>query len=78
MAISLLSTDSPLGIPAEAFTVTADRYGTAAAPQRRFVREIDPVSDAPTAVLELDSSHSPFLAQPAALATAIAGLYRRV
>ncbi|MFK0050244.1 hypothetical protein ACIQU4_40320 [Streptomyces sp. NPDC090741] len=97
-AISLLNTDSPLGIPAEAFTVTADRYGTAphtcvvcpsdnpipAALQRRFVREIGAVSIAPTTVLELDSSHSPFLVQPAALATAIAiatalaGLCRRV
>jgi hypothetical protein len=46
--------------------------------QRRFVREIDAVSNAPTTVLELDSSHSPFLSQPAALATAIAGLCRRV
>ncbi|WSW02405.1 hypothetical protein OG509_40175 (plasmid) [Streptomyces sp. NBC_01006] len=49
-----------------------------AALQRRFVREIDAVSDAPTTVLEPDSSHSPFLAQPAALATAIAGPCRRV
>jgi pimeloyl-ACP methyl ester carboxylesterase len=91
-AISLLSSDSPLGIPIEAFTVTAGRYGTVphayvvctkdnaipAALQRRFVREIDAVSNAPTTVLELDSSHSPFLSQPAALATAIAGLCRRV
>jgi hypothetical protein len=31
------------------------------------------VSAAPAAVVELDSSHSPFLSQPAALAAAIVG-----
>ena len=36
--------------------------------QRRFITEIDAVSQAPTTVVELDSSHSPFLSQPAALA----------
>jgi hypothetical protein len=90
-AISLLGTVSPLGVPAEALTVTAGRYGAVphtyvvctkdnaipVALQRRFVREIDAVSDAPTTVLELDSSHSPFLSQSAALATAITGLCTR-
>ncbi|RLU79725.1 hypothetical protein CTZ27_36460 [Streptomyces griseocarneus] len=90
-AIGLLGADSPLGIPTEAFTVTAGRYGTVphtyvvctkdnvipVALQRRFVREIDAVSDAPTTVLELDSSHSPFLSQPVALATAITELCTR-
>jgi hypothetical protein len=89
-AISLLSADSPLGVSTETFTVTAGRYGTVphtyvvctkdnavpVAPQRRFVREIDAVSDTPTAVLELDSSHSPFLSQSAALAAAVTGLSR--
>ncbi|MFK0296298.1 alpha/beta fold hydrolase [Streptomyces sp. NPDC090442] len=90
-AISLLSADSPLGIPTEAFTVTAGRYGTVphtyvvctkdntipVALQRRFVREIDAVSNASTTVVEIDSSHSPFLSQPAALATEIAALCGR-
>jgi hypothetical protein len=40
--------------------------------QRRFIAEIDAVSTAPTAVVELDSSHSPMLSQPAALAAIIA------
>nr|WP_107502543.1 alpha/beta fold hydrolase [Streptomyces noursei] len=91
-AICLLSADSPLGIRTETFTVTAGRYGTVphtymvctkdntipVALQRRFVREIDAVSSTPTPVLELGSSHSPFLSQPAALATAIAALCTRV
>jgi pimeloyl-ACP methyl ester carboxylesterase len=86
-AISLLEPDSPMGIPAEAFPVTAGRYGTVphayvictkdkALPvslQRRFVAEIDAVSATPTAVTELDTAHSPFLSQPTALAAAIAG-----
>ncbi|MCU1686275.1 MAG: hypothetical protein JWQ81_7014 [Amycolatopsis sp.] len=80
--------DAPAGIPTEAITVTADRYGTVphtyvlctkdnAVPpalQRRFVREIDAVSNTPTQVAEFDSSHSPFLSQPATLADVIAGV----
>jgi pimeloyl-ACP methyl ester carboxylesterase len=86
-AISLLEPDGPIGIPAEACPVTADRYGSIphayvvctkdnaipVALQRRFIDEIDVVSATPTAVTELDSSHSPFLSQPAALAAVIAG-----
>jgi pimeloyl-ACP methyl ester carboxylesterase len=86
-AIGLLGSDAPASLVAEAFAVTAGRYGTIphtyvictrdktmpAALQRRFVDEIDAVSATPTAVVELDSSHSPFLSQPAALAAAIAG-----
>ncbi|MFF2375266.1 alpha/beta fold hydrolase [Streptomyces xiamenensis] len=86
-AIALLSSDGPVGIPAEELTVTAQRYGSVPhayvtcardnalplALQHRFIKEIDAVSAAPTAVTELDSSHSPFLSQPAALADAIAG-----
>ena len=85
-AIALLNPDSPVGIPTEELTVTAQRYGSVPhsyvvceqdnvvpmALQRRFVREIDAVSASPTSVTELDSSHSPFLSQPAALAEAIA------
>lgn len=87
-AISLLGPDAPAGIPTEAITVTADRYGTVPhtyvlctkdnavppASQRRFVREIDAVSNTPTQVAEFDSSHSPFLSQPATLADVIAGV----
>ncbi len=87
-AISLLGPDAPAGIPGEAFTVTPGRYGaiphtyvTCAnynaipiALQRRFIEEINAISSTPTTVVELDSSHSPFLSQPAALATAIAEL----
>ncbi len=89
-AITLLNQDAPVGVPAEVFSVTPGRYGTIphtyvtctkdnAIPmplQRRFLAEIDAVSKAPTAVVELDSSHSPFLSQPAALAAAIAGACR--
>ena len=37
--------------------------------QRLFVTEIDAVSAKPTTVVEIDTSHSPFLSQPAELAT---------
>ncbi|WHT15688.1 alpha/beta hydrolase [Crossiella sp. CA-258035] len=84
--IALLSPDGPLGIPAEELTITPERYGSVPhsyvvctkdnaipiALQQRFITEIDAVSAAPTTVTELDSSHSPFLSQPAALAEAIA------
>jgi pimeloyl-ACP methyl ester carboxylesterase len=84
-AITLLGSDAPAGVPAEAFTVTRGRYGEIPhtyvtctkdntipiAMQRRFISEIDAISQTPTTVVELDSSHSPFLSQPAALATAI-------
>jgi len=87
-AICLLSTDGPAGLAGTAFEVTKARYG--AIPhayvitkrdnvvrntlQHRFVKEIDAVSARPTVVTELDSSHSPFLSQPAALAEFIASL----
>ncbi|MCF3960674.1 alpha/beta fold hydrolase [Streptomyces fuscigenes] len=84
-ALSLLTPDAPAGIAAESITVTAERYGAiphtyvvctrdnAIRPdlQRLMVREIDAVSGTPTRVVELESSHSPFLSQPAALADAI-------
>jgi pimeloyl-ACP methyl ester carboxylesterase len=90
-AISLLGTDAPVGIPAEAFSVTPGRYGTVAhtyvmctkdnaipiALQRRFVDEINAVSAAPTVAVELDSGHSPFLSQPAELAAVIAESFGR-
>jgi pimeloyl-ACP methyl ester carboxylesterase len=89
-AISLLTSDAPIGIPAETLTVTAQRYGTVphtyllclrdkafpVALQRRFIAEIDAVSARPTTVRELDSSHSPFLSRPPELAQAIASAHR--
>ena len=39
--------------------------------QRRMIGEIDSISRVPTDVVELDSSHSPFLSQPAELAGVI-------
>ncbi len=88
-AVSLLNSDAPAGIATEAFTVTRERFGSVPhtyvacgqdqmirpALQERFVREIDAVSAAPTAVTHLDSSHSPFLSQPEALAEVIAALW---
>jgi len=85
-AISLLTPDGPAAIAAETVTVTPQRYGTIphtyvvclsdkafpVAMQRRFVTEIDAVSVKPTTVVELDTSHSPFLSRPAELAQAIA------
>jgi pimeloyl-ACP methyl ester carboxylesterase len=85
-AIGLLSTDGPAGLAAQAFARYRERYG--AIPhtyvtctkdntiphrlQQRFVREIDAVSSEPTALVELETSHSPFLSQPATLAAVIA------
>jgi pimeloyl-ACP methyl ester carboxylesterase len=85
-AVGLLTPDASTGVSKEAFPVTTGRYGTIPHPyvvctrdntnpiplQRLFIKEIDAVSSKPTAVVELDSSHSPFLSQPAALAAAIA------
>ena len=90
-AISLLTPDASTGVSKETFPVTAGRYGAIphtyvtcardnAVPfalQQRFINEIDAVSGAPTAVAALDSSHSPFLSQPAALAEVIARAGRR-
>ncbi|HTU07858.1 MAG TPA: alpha/beta fold hydrolase, partial [Trebonia sp.] len=87
-AISLLSTDAPAGIAATAFEVTKACYGAIPhayvmsardnmvrpALQRRLIKEIDAVSARPTVVTELDSSHSPFLSQPGALAGFIVSL----
>lgn len=88
-AISLLNTDAPVMLAGESFTVTSDRYGSVPhsyvvctqdnmirpALQRRLVREIDAVSVQATKVVELDSSHSPFLSQPVALAEAIGSVW---
>lgn len=89
-AISLLTPDGPLGIPAETFPVTTARYGSVphayvvctqdnalpVALQRLFIEEIDAVSATPTAVTEFDTSHSPFLSRPKDLAAVIADVCR--
>jgi len=88
-AISLLGADAPVGIPTETFAVSPERYGTVPhtyivctkdnmvpeALQRRFVDEIDAISLKPTTVFEFDSSHSPFLSQPAKLAATLADAF---
>ena len=91
-AISLLAADAPIGIAVEPIAVTAERYG--AIPhsfvvcardngvrpqlQRLFIREIDALSAQPTTVVEFDTSHSPFLSQPAALADVIQAAHREI
>jgi pimeloyl-ACP methyl ester carboxylesterase len=89
-AIASLSLDGPFGFAAEVLTVTPQRFGSVphtyvvcisdrVAPlalQRRFVKEIDEVSAGATTVVEFNSSHSPFLSQPEALADVIAAAYR--
>lgn len=88
-AISLLNTDAPVMVAGEAFAVTRERFGSVPhtyvvctqdrmirpALQRRLVREIDAVSEHATKVVELESSHSPFLSHPAALADVIASVW---
>jgi pimeloyl-ACP methyl ester carboxylesterase len=90
-AISLLSPDAPLGIPGETFSVSASGYGRVPhtyvvctedrvippALQRRFVTEIDAASARPTTVVELATSHSPFLSAPDALAEVIESAHSR-
>ncbi|MEU8718543.1 alpha/beta hydrolase [Streptomyces sp. NPDC048663] len=89
-AISLLSPDGPAGIAGQPVPVTPQRYGAIphtymvclqdkvvpVALQRRFIDEIDAVSAHPTTVVELDTSHSPFLSRPGELADKIASVYR--
>ncbi|MGW0197978.1 alpha/beta fold hydrolase [Nonomuraea sp. NPDC003201] len=89
-ALSLLSPDAPVGIPEETFTVSTARYGqiphtyvvctedrvVPPALQRRFVTEIDAVSLRPTTVVELATSHSPFLSAPDTLADVLASAHR--
>jgi pimeloyl-ACP methyl ester carboxylesterase len=89
-AIGLLSPDGPAGFVGETLTITPHRYGSVPhtfivctedktmplALQHRFIREIDAVSAAPTTVVELVSSHSPFLSMPDELAAAIVAAHR--
>lgn len=88
-AIGLLTPDAPVGIAAGTTALTAEGWGAVPrtyvhcsqdaairpATQRRFVAEADAAfPDSPTTVVELDSSHSPFLSAPAALAEVLAAL----
>jgi pimeloyl-ACP methyl ester carboxylesterase len=80
-AIGMLNPDAPAGIAAEPVSPTAERFGrlphtyvvctqdNAISPalQRLMIAGIDELSAEPTAVVELECSHSPFFSQPAAL-----------
>jgi pimeloyl-ACP methyl ester carboxylesterase len=91
-AASLLGRDAPAGILGEAIAVTAQRYGSVPrsyvtcardntvppALQRRYIEEMDAISTSPAKVTDLDSSHSPFLSQPAALADVIQQVHSAV
>jgi pimeloyl-ACP methyl ester carboxylesterase len=85
-AIRLLSSDLPLGIPGGATELTSEGWGAIPrtyvrcssdrairpALQTRFIGEADAAFPATaTRVVDLDSSHSPFLSMPGRLATAI-------
>lgn len=85
-AIALLTPDAPLAVAVGATTLTTDRWGSVGrtyvhctddfsfrpALQQRWVREADEAfPDNPTRVVELESSHSPFLSQPGRLAEVI-------
>ncbi|GIJ46577.1 peptidase M13 [Virgisporangium aliadipatigenens] len=86
-ALSYVSPEGPAAMAVETLTVTPERYGSVphsyivctedrvvpAALQRLFVREIDAVSAKSTRVVELVSSHSPFLSMPGKLVDAIIG-----
>ncbi len=75
-----------MDIAAKTITATPDRFGVLPHTyaicsnddkirpllQHRSIREFDEISATPTIVIPLDSSHSPFLSRPAALADAIA------
>ncbi|GHJ36624.1 alpha/beta fold hydrolase [Streptomyces sp. TS71-3] len=93
-AISLLTADAPARVGFEQIRVTAERFGAVPhsyvvcsrdnairpALQRLMIRDVDAVSGEPTEVVEIDSSHSPFLSQPGVLAEVIeaahAGVHR--
>jgi pimeloyl-ACP methyl ester carboxylesterase len=84
--IGLLSTDLPLGIPSGATELTAEGWGSIPrtyvrcandlairpALQSRFIAEADAAfPSSPTRVVDLESSHSPFLSLPGRVADAI-------
>lgn len=82
-AIALLTPDAPVGISAGVTALTADGWGSIprtyvvctrdatipAALQRKFIADADAAFPAsPTAVRELEASHSPFLSMPGQVA----------
>ncbi|MFD8335920.1 alpha/beta fold hydrolase [Streptomyces solisilvae] len=86
-ALGLLTPDAPAGIAFGTTTLTRDGWGSVPrtyitcardmavrpALQRKFIAEADAAfPDEPTAVVALDSSHSPFLSMPGRLADVIA------
>ena len=86
--IRLLSSDCPFGIPVGATELTREGWGSIPrlyvrctqdrailpALQSRFIAEADAAfPDNPTRVIDLDTSHSPFLSQPDQVAAAILG-----
>jgi pimeloyl-ACP methyl ester carboxylesterase len=85
-AIALLSCDAPVLLAVEATSLTSQAWGAVPRTyvrclrdniirpelQRRFIREADAAfPENPTATLELDSSHSPFLSTPERVAEII-------
>lgn len=90
-ATDLLNTDAPVGIAAEAFSLSRERFGSIPhtyivcnedrmlmpALQRKTIRDIDAVSTYPTHVVELATSHSPFLSQPERVAEVIRSAWGR-
>ena len=88
-AIALLTTDAPVGIATGSTVLTQDAWGSVPrtflytsddwslrpALQRRFIAEADAAfPDNPTTVVELESSHAPFLSQPDVVADLIASV----
>jgi pimeloyl-ACP methyl ester carboxylesterase len=88
-ATALLGVDGPFGIPGEVLNVTPERFGSVPhtylvcrqdravrpALQRLFITELNAISGRPTTVVELDSSHSPFLSMPGPVADTLAAAY---
>lgn len=90
-AIDLLNPDGPLGITAQAATLTAERFGVVPrtyvvcqrdrvvppALQRVIVADADAVGPMPIEVVELASSHSPMLSMPDRLADVVVAARER-
>jgi len=84
-ALSMVASDAPAGVDG-VVAATRERFGSIPrtwvlctedrvmrpALQRRLALELDEVAQTPTRVVEVNSSHSPFLSQPGLLASAIA------
>ncbi|WP_460890347.1 alpha/beta fold hydrolase [Promicromonospora xylanilytica] len=84
-ATSMLGADAPVGIATEPISVTRERFGVVPhtyllctedrmlkpALQRKIIKDIDCTSTRATRVVELQTSHSPFLSQPRQVAEVI-------